>query len=132
METRGRGLDREVHQDPDSDRYLVPSERAFENAADDLETKVLLFVEKEAVWTDLQPFKQETESLAKIWCVKMEDEAHHRDEQGCQLRVMRTYLKARYRLSDLLRAQRDNPMTSNLKRWIENGAPDKDDLEEDS
>ena len=37
-----------------------------------------------------------------------------------------------YRLSDLLRAQRNDRMTSNLKRWIENGAPDKGDLEEDS
>ena len=46
--------------------------------------------------------------------------------------VMKTYLKARYRLSDLLRAQRNDRMTSNLKRWIENGSPDKGDLEEDS
>ena len=48
------------------------------------------------------------------------------------MRVMKTYLKARYRLLDLLRAQRNDPMTSNLKRWIENGSPDKGDLEEDS
>ena len=33
---------------------------------------------------------------------------------------------------DLLRAQRNDRMTSKLKRWIENGAPDKGDLEEDS
>ena len=45
---------------------------------------------------------------------------------------MKTYLKARYRLSDLLRAQRNDRMTSNLKMWIENGSPDKGDLEEDS
>ena len=48
------------------------------------------------------------------------------------MRVMKTYLKARYRLSDLLRAQRNDRMTSNLKRWIEKRAPDKGDLEEDS
>ena len=48
------------------------------------------------------------------------------------MRVMKTYLKARYRLSDLLRAQRNDRMTSNLKRWIENGSPDKGDLEGDS
>ena len=46
--------------------------------------------------------------------------------------MVKTYLKARYRLSDLLRAQRNDKMTSNLKRWIENGAPDKGDLEENS
>ena len=48
------------------------------------------------------------------------------------MRVMKTYLKARYRLSDLLRAQRNDRMKSNLKRWIENGSPDKGDLEEDN
>ena len=49
-----------------------------------------------------------------------------------QMRVMKTYMKARYRLSDLLRAQRNDRMTSNLKRWIENRIPDKGDVEEDS
>ena len=48
------------------------------------------------------------------------------------MRVMKTYLKARYRFSDLLRAQRNDRMTSNLKRWIENGIRDKGDLEEGS
>ena len=75
-------MDREVYQDPDSDRYLIPGEKVFDNAADDLETKVVskrslsLLPQKEVVRTDLQPFKQETEPLAKIWCVKMEDDAH--------------------------------------------------------
>ena len=138
VETRARDLDREVYQDPDSDRYLVPSERVFDNAADDLETiavskrSVSLLPQKEAVRTDLQLFRQDTESLAKIWCVKMEGDAHQHDELNIQLRVMKTYLKARYRLSDILRAQKSDRATCNLKRWIENGAPDKGDLEEDS
>ena len=62
----------------------------------------------------------------------MEDDTHQPDEMNSQMRVMNTYLKARYRLSDLLRAQRNDRMTSNLKRWIENGALDKGNLEEDS
>ena len=49
-----------------------------------------------------------------------------------QIRVMKTYLKVRYRLSDLLRAQRNDRMKSKLKKWIEDGSPDKGDLEEDS
>ena len=52
----------------------------------------------------------------------MEDDAHQPDELNRQLRVKKTYLKARYRLSDLVRAQRNDGMTSNLKMWIENGA----------
>ena len=138
VETRARDLDREVYQDTDSDRYLIPSERVFDNAADDFETiavskrSISLLPQKEVVRTDLLPFDQETQPLAKIWCVKMEEDTHQPNELNSQMRVMKTYLKARYRLSDLLRAQRNDRMTSNLKRWIENGSPDKGDLEEDS
>ena len=138
VETHARDLDGEVYKDPDSNRYLIPEERIFDNAADDLETiavskrSMSLLPQKEVVRTDLQPFKKETQPLAKIWCVKMEEDTHQPNEMNCQMRVMKTYLKARYRLSDLLRAQRNDRMTSNLKRWIENGTPDKGDLEEDS
>ena len=138
VETRARDLDREVYQDPDSDRYLIQSEGVCDNAADDLETiavskrSISLLPQKEVVRTDLLPFRQETQPLAKIWCVKMEEDTHQPNELNSQMRVMKTYLKARYRLSDLLRTQRNDRMTSNLKRWIENGSPDKGDLEEDS
>ena len=62
----------------------------------------------------------------------MEEDTNWPNELNTQMRVMKTYLKARYRLSDLLRAQRNDRMTSNLKKWIENGSPDKGDIEEDS
>ena len=62
----------------------------------------------------------------------MEDDAHQPDELSSPLRVIKTYLKKRYRLLDLLRARRNDRMTSNLKRWIENGAPDEGYQEEDS
>ena len=138
VETRARDLDREVYQDPDSDRYLIPGERVFDNAADDLETiavskrSMSLLPQKEVVRTDLQSFELETQPLAKIWCVKMEDDTHQPNELNSQMKVMKTYLKARYGLSDLLRVQRNDHMTSNLKSRIENGSPGKGDLEEDS
>ena len=59
VETRARDLDREVYQDPDSDRYLIPSERVYDNAAEDLETiavskrSISLLPQKEVVRTDL-------------------------------------------------------------------------------
>ena len=90
-----------------------------------------LLPQKEVFRTDLQPFEQETQPLAKICCVKMEEDTHWPSELNSQMRVMKTYLEARYRLSDLLRAQRNDRMTSNLKRWIENGSPEKGDLEEE-
>ena len=108
VETRARNLDREVYQDPDSDRYLISGERVFDNAADDLETiavskrSLSILPQKEVVRTDLQPFEQETQPLAKIWCVKMEEDTHQPNELNSQMRVMKTYLKARYRLSDLV------------------------------
>ena len=120
-----------MYQDPDSDRYIIPSDRVLDNAADDLETiavskrSISLVPQKEVVMTDLQPFKQETQPLAKIWRVKLEKDTHQLNELKSQMRAMKTYLNARYRLSDLLRAQRNDRMTSNLKRWIENGSPDK-------
>ena len=46
VETRARDLDREVYKDPDSDRYLIPGERVFDNAADDLEIIAVLKVRK--------------------------------------------------------------------------------------
>ena len=56
------------------------------------------------------------------------DDAHAPEIISGQLNVMMTYLKARYRL----RAQRKDKMTIKLKRWIENEAPDKSLLKEDS
>ena len=60
------------------------------------------------------------------------DDAHAPEITSRQLNMVKTYLNARYRLSDLLRAQQNERMTSNLKRWLENGAPDKGDLEGES
>ena len=68
----------------------------------------------------------------KMWCVKLMDDAHAPEIVSGQLNMIKTYLRARYRLSKLLRAQQNDRMTINPKRWIENGATDKGDLEEDS
>ena len=139
VDWKQRGLDREMHQDPDRDRYTSDEEgTVVDNAANELE---LIAVSKRptrllphgtVVRTNLEPSVQEATPLKKIWCVKLLGDAHAPEIMSGQLNVIKTYLKARYRLSDLLRAQRNDRMTSNLKRWIENGAPDKGDLEEDS
>ena len=139
VDWKQRGLDRETHQDRDRDRYTSDEEgTVIDNAADELE---LIAVSKRptrllphgtVVRTNLEPSVQEATPLKKIWCVKLMDDAHAPEIMSGQMNVVKTYLKARYRLSDLLRAQRNDRMTSSLKRWIENGAPDKGDLEEDS
>ena len=139
VDWKQRGLDREIHQDPDRDRYTSDEEgTVVDNATDELE---LIAVSKRStrllphgtvVRTNLEPPLQEATPLKKIWCVKLMDNAHAPEIMSGQLNVIKTYLKARYRLLDLLRAQRNDRMTSNRKRWIDNGAPDKGDLEEDS
>ena len=139
VDWKQRGLDRETHQDPDRDRYTSDEDgTVVDNAADELE---LIAVSKRPtrllphgtlVRTNLEPSVQEATPLKKIRCVKLMDDAHAPEIMSGQMNVVKTYLKARYRLSDLLRAQRNDRMTSSLKRWIENGAPDKGDLEEDS
>ena len=132
VDWKQRGLHRETHQDPDRDRYTSDEEgTVVDNAADELE---LIAVSKRptrllphgtVVRTNLEPSVQEATPLKKIWCVKLMDDAHAPEIMSGQMNVVKTYLKARYRLSDLLRAQRSDRMTSSLKRWIENGAPDK-------
>ena len=139
VDWKQRGLDRETHQDPDRDRYTSDEEgTVVDNAADELELIAVLkrptrlLPHGTVVRTNLEPSVQEATPLKKIWCVNLMDDAHAPEIMSGQMNVVRTYLKARYRLSDLLRAQRNDRMTSSLKRWIENGAPDKGDLEEDS
>ena len=139
VEWKQRRLDRQMHQDTDRDRYTSDEEgTVVDNAADELE---LIAVSKRStrllphgtvVRTKLEQSVQEAAPLKKIRCVKLMNDAHGPEIISGQLNATKMYLKARYRLSDLLRAQRNDKMTRNLKRWIENGAPDEGDLEEDS
>ena len=139
VDWKQRGLHREKNQEPDRDRYTSVEEgTVVDNAADELE---LIAVSKRPTRllphgtvfrTNLESYVQEATPLKKIWCVKLMDDAHAPEIMSGQLNMIKTYLKARYRLSDLLRAQRNDRMTSNLKRWIENGEGDKGDLEQDS
>ena len=64
--------------------------------------------------------------------MKIEDDAHQPGKLSSHFRVMKTYLKARYRISDLLRVQINDRIISFLKIRIDNGAPHNGELEEDS
>ena len=95
-----RGLGREMHQDPDRDRYTSDEEgTVVDNAADELE---LIAVSKRptrllphgtVVRTSMQPSVQEATPLKKIWCVKLMDDAHAPELITGQLNVVKTYLK---------------------------------------
>ena len=117
---------------PDRYRYTSDEEgNVVDNAADGLELIAVskrptkLLPHATVVRTNLEPLEPEATFLKKIWCVKLMDDAHVPEIISGQLNVMKTHLKARYRLSDLFRAQRNDKMTSNLIKRIENGAPDE-------
>ena len=70
--------------------------------------------------------------LRRIVCVKLKDDIHIPGEMNGQIMALKEVVKARYRLSDLIRAQKNDRMTSNLSKWIRTGSKEKEDLEEDS
>ena len=83
VDWKQRGLDREMHQDPDRDWHTSDEEgTVVDNAADELEliavskrpTKLLLH--GTVVRINLEPSVQEATPLKKIWCVKLMDDAH--------------------------------------------------------
>ena len=63
-------------------------------------------------------------------CVKLKDDNHSPGELNGQMMVLREHVKARYRLSDLIRAQKNDKMTINLSKWIRTGDKEKCDVEE--
>ena len=52
--------------------------------------------------------------LRRIVCVKLKDDIHSAGELNGQMMALKEHVKARYRLSDLMRAQKNDKMTSNL------------------
>ena len=63
--------------------------------------------------------------LRRIVCVKLKDDIHSPGEMNGQIMALKEHVKARYRLSDLIRAQTNDKMTSNLSKCIRTGAKEK-------
>ena len=70
--------------------------------------------------------------LRRIVCVKLKDDIPSPGELNGQMIALKEHVKVRYRLLDLLRAQKNDKMTSNLSKWIRTGVKEKGDLEEDN
>ena len=83
------------------------------------------------VRTNLVP-EDDRQIMSRIVCVKLQDDIHNPGEMNGQIMALKKHVKARYRLSDLIRAQKNDKMTSNLSTWIRTGSKEKGDLEEDS
>ena len=65
------------------------------------------------------------EVLRRIICVKLKDDIHSPGELNGQMMVLKEHVKARYRLSDLIRAQKNDKMASNLSKSIRTGYKEK-------
>ena len=83
------------------------------------------------VRTNLEP-DYDREVLRRIVCVQLKDDIHRPVELNGQMMVLKEHVKARYRLSDLIRAQKNDKTASNLSKWIRTGDKEKGDLVEDS
>ena len=83
------------------------------------------------VRTNLVP-EDDMKIVKRIVCVKLNDDIHNPGEMNGQIMALKEHVKARYRLSDLIRAQKNDKMTSNLSKWIRMGSKEKRELEEDS
>ena len=96
-----------MHQDSDSVRYTTDEHgTVVDHAADELAllaawncpTKLLPHITFN--YTNLEPLEQAVTPLKKLWCVKIMDDTHDPEIFSRQLNVIKTYLKARYRLPD--------------------------------
>ena len=81
--------------------------------------------------TNLVP-EDEMKIVKMMKCVKLNDDIHNRGEMNGQIMALNEHVKERYRLSDLIRAQKNDKMTSNLSKWIRTGCKEKWELEKDS
>ena len=81
--------------------------------------------------TNLVP-KDDRKILRRIVCVKLKDGIHIPGEMNGQIMALKEHVKARYRLSYLIRAQKNDKMTSILSKWMRMGAKEKRELEKDS
>ena len=76
--------------------------------------------------------ERDSEVLRRIVCSKLKDDIHNPGELNGQMMSLKELVKASYRLSELIRAQKNDKMMSNLSKWLRTGEKDKGELEEDS
>ena len=84
-----------------------------------------------SVRTNLEP-DDDRQVLGRIVCVKLKDDIISPGELNGQMMALKEHVKARHRLSDPIRAQKNDKMTSNLSKWVRTGDKGKRDPEEDS
>ena len=134
-EEKIRHRDRELQTDPSSGTYNLDVQEV--RGGEELERTAVSrkpFRELSCnsnVRTNLVP-EDDMKIVKRVICVKLNDDIHNPGEMNGQIMALKEHVKARYRLSDLIRAQKNDKMTSNLSKWIRTGSKEKGELEEDS
>ena len=125
-EEKMRHRDRELQTDPSSGKYILDQQEV--RRGEELERIAVSrkpFRELSCntnVRTNLMP-EDDRKVLRRIVCVKLKVDIHSPGENNNQIMALKDHVKARYRLSDLIRAQKKDKMTSNLSKWIRTGEP---------
>ena len=134
-EEKMRNRDRELQTDPSSGTYnLDPQEVRGGEELEKIAVSRKPFRELSCnsnVRANLVP-EDDRKILRRIVCVKLKDDIHSPGELNGQIMALKEHVKARYRLSDRIRAQKNDKMTSNISKWIRAGAKEKGDPKEDS
>ena len=134
-EEKIRHCDRELQTDPSAGTYNLDVQEV--RGGEELERIAVSrkpFRELSCnsnVRTNLVP-EDDMKIVKRIICVKLNDDIRNPGEMNGQIMALKEHVKARYRLSDLIRAQKNDKMTSNLSKWIRTGSKEKGELEEDS
>ena len=127
-EEKIRQHDRELQTDPSSGKYNLDTEEV--RGGEELEKIAVSrkpFRELSCnsnVRTNLVP-EVDMKIVKRMICVKLSDDIHNPGEMNGQIMALKEHVKARYRLSDLIRAQKNDKMTSNLSKWIQSGVKEK-------
>ena len=130
-----RQRDRELQTDPSSGTYKMDQQEVC--GVEELEKIAVSrkpFRELSCnsnVRTNLVP-DDDRKLLRRMVCVKLKDDIYSPGKMNGQMMALKEHVKARYRLSDLIRAQKNDKMTSNLSKWILTGVKEKGDQEKDS
>ena len=116
VEEKMRHRDRKLQTDPSSGTYNLDQKEV--RGGEELEK---IAVSKKPfrelscnsnVRTNLVP-EDDRKVLRRIVYVKLKDDIHSNGEMNGQIMALKEHVEARYRLSDLIRAQKNDKMTSN-------------------
>ena len=110
---------RELQTDPSSGTYNLDQQEVY--GREELEKNAVSrkpFRELSCnsnVRINLSP-DDDREPLRRIVCVKLKDDIHSPRELNGQMIALKEHVKARYRMSDLIQALKNDKMTSNLSK----------------